>query len=55
VQEIRLHPGGKAIYVEVNYTKLQKQQQVRNWSFKPTQRSDPQLIWGRFPTQIFCI
>lgn len=53
MQEIRLHPGGEAIYVEVNYVKLQKQQQVRKQSSKSTQRSDPQLIQGRFSTQFF--
>lgn len=39
---MRLHPGGEAIYVEVNYVKLQKQQQVRKQSSKSTKRSDPQ-------------
>lgn len=41
---MRLHPGGEAIYVEGNYVKLQKQQQVRKRCSKSVQRSDHQLI-----------
>lgn len=50
---MRLHAGGEAIYAEVNYVKLQKQQQVRKQSSKSIQRSDPQFSYGRLSTILF--
>lgn len=39
-----LHPGEEAIYVEVNYEKLQKQQQVRKQPSRSHQGLTPSLL-----------